>query len=421
MKKKLLLTFVFLLVILYSVGIKEAKAVDVTESSCITRTNYYLFLEATYSSVYDDMFVEKGDPFTIITQPEIYSLVLPNGAEIVAHGNVAFAEKDTTSTITLENFHNKWINTKESEVYTVDNGITNYLRSSIWFENGELHTGGVDVPTDYSVFSKQVLGDYGNTKITIIDKDGNQVTNPLNEEGTIWFNAERTIYKSEVEKLGLNSNVNIFSPGVYYIQYEVCPEDINYDVTVHYMDKSNNKELFNSVVQEELPNGSAYNSYTCPDTLDDYASYSLNKNEIYQHDAGVINGENVDLYCNYDKKATLTINFGTDNDCSEGTNIRTSETVDYIVGQNIEYSIPNINEYEFSNVGFTSPTFSLNVNDNKLAFDMPNKNTSICLVYIKNPQTGVEWIYFAWVIGIVALAYSGWYFMKYYKNRNNEI
>lgn len=124
------------------------------------------------------------------------------------------------------------------------------------------------------------------------------------------------------------------------------------------------------------------------------------------------------------KKVSLTINFGTNNNCSEGTDIRKSETTEYEEGESVRYTIPEISGYDFSNVGTFSPTTfnpAISTNSNNLSFDVPGKNTSICLVYIKNPQTGAGWIYFAWIIGIAALAYSGWYFMKYYKNTNNEI
>jgi len=344
MKKKILLltTFVFAVVtILYSVGVKEVKAAD---DSCKTYTNYYLFLSGTYDYRLDEEFEEKGDPLTLGTTSSIYSLELPEGAEIIDKGNVEFGNSNNLSTITLENFYDKWVNTPEGENYSTDNGITTYFRSSVWFQNGSASTEGVAVPDNYDAFSDAVLGDYGNPEITVsIDDD----------EGTAQLTVLRTIYQDEVAALELEDNEVVYAPGVYYIQYQVCEEP-------------------EEPVQP--------------------------------------------------KKLTVTFNFGTNNNCSEGTDIRNPETTEYTEGESVRYTIPEIDGYEFSNVGTFSPTtFRPNVNNTNLSFEVPGKNASICLVYVKNPQTGAGWIYFAWIIGIAALAYGGWYFMKYYKNQNNEI
>ena len=50
---------------------------------------------------------------------------------------------------------------------------------------------------------------------------------------------------------------------------------------------------------------------------------------------------------------------------------------------------------------------------------MPANDVSICIVY--TPQTGVSWIYFAWIIAIGALGYSAWYFVQYYKAKKNNV
>lgn len=128
--------------------------------------------------------------------------------------------------------------------------------------------------------------------------------------------------------------------------------------------------------------------------------------------------------CEEPKKVNVTINFGTNNDCSEGTDIRNLETTEYEEGESVRYTIPEIDGYDFSNVGVFSPTTfkpTLSANSSNLSFTVPAKNATICLVYIKNPQTGAGLIYLAWIVGIAALVYSGWYFMNYYKNRNNEV
>ena len=50
---------------------------------------------------------------------------------------------------------------------------------------------------------------------------------------------------------------------------------------------------------------------------------------------------------------------------------------------------------------------------------MPSKNVEVCIVY--TPKTGASWIYLVWVIGGLALGYSIWYFVRYYKKQNSEI
>ena len=402
MKKKLFLfgcCFVILSTFLHLVS------VNAEENSCEIYTNYYLFLSSTSKGGYFIPEFEKneGKSISVETSTVDYDLKLPVGAKKIDEGLVDFTDtSDNIDEMSLEDFYDYWLESNEG-IYSIGN--VNYVRGSGWIENGEFKDNSEELYTD---FIERVPENYGNPEI-IMNGSGNKVQ----------LSITRTWEKEEIDALEKDL---VYSPAVYYVQYEVCND---YDITVHYMDDSNDKELFNTVIEEELADGDKYDAYTCPSTLKDYDSYSLNKNKKYQHDGGTIEGKNVDLYCYYDKKVTLTINFGTNNDCSEGNNIKKSVTTEQIVGQNVKHTIPtefsdSENDYEFSNVGLVSPTFNTKVNTNILSFEMPNKNASVCLVYIKNPKTGISWIYFAWIIGIGALAYSVWYFMKY-RNINNEI
>ena len=384
----------------------QTEKVNAEGNSCETYTNYYLFLAPATKSLYFNSEFEKsgGNAISRTTTSEEYDLRLLDGAKKIDEGLVNFSDNSNAiDEMSLDDFYNYWLESNEG-IYSVGN--VNYVRGSGWYENGEFSDDGEELYTD---FVDRVPENYGHPEI-VMNGDGNIVQ----------LTIKRTWKQSEIDALEKDL---VYSPAVYYVQYEVCDD---YDVTVHYMDDSNDKELFNTVIKEDLADGDKYDAYTCPSTLKDYNSYSLNKNKKYQHDGGTIDGKNVDLYCYYDKKATLTINFGTNNDCSEGNDIRDSITTEQIVGQNVKHTIltefsDSNNKYEFSNVGLVSPTFSTKISSSVLNFKMPDKNASICLVYVKNPQTGIGWIYFAWIIGIVALLYSGWYFMKYYKNQNNEI
>ena len=66
--------------------------------------------------------------------------------------------------------------------------------------------------------------------------------------------------------------------------------------------------------------------------------------------------------------------------------------------------------------GFTSlPT----LNGDTLSIVMPKRNVNICIVY--TPQTGSTWMYVAWIVALLALGYSIYYFTKVYKKKKNEI
>ena len=224
---------------------------------------------------------------------------------------------------------------------------------------------------------------------------------------------------------GVIANANVELKCYYIKQEESVP---TYKTTAYFYEKETNSNIKAPEVQQSgLKTGDTYNKYTCPEI----AGYTLSTNDAKTFESGTIENKNIDFPCYYVKNVekeetpkedyTLTINFGTNNDCSQGTDIRKSETSTYTEGTTISYAIPSIDNYEFSNVGSITPTFSPNTADGKLTFTMPSKNTSICLVYIENKQTGAGWIYLAWIIGISALAYSGWYFAKYYKNQNTEV
>lgn len=316
-------------IVLYSIGIRSANAAE----KCQTYINYYLFLDATDISLFDDAFQDEN-LWVRETTSDVYSLNLPAGAEKISEGKVSISldGEDSLKNMTLKTFYEMWSDTKENEVYSNDGGITNYLRGSVWFENGESSGQGEDLPSTYSAFESATPDGFG---YPIIELDYGI--------DSIQLSIQRTWAPEDVEHI---ESGNVYSPAIYYIEYEVC-----------------------------------------------------------------------------EKEQTLTINFGTNNDCSEGTNIRNSETFEYFADTSIKYSIPKIDGYDFSNVGLVSPSFStvLSSNNSLLSFNMPSKNASICLVYIKNPQTGMGWIYLIWFIGIIALGYSVWYFIRYYKNRNNEI
>lgn len=215
-----------------------------------------------------------------------------------------------------------------------------------------------------------------------------------------------------------NSNVEL---KCYYVKNEENAP--TYKTIANFIEKATGNKIVDSdIIQDSLTNGSSFNPYTCKKI----SGYSLSVGDTSDFAGGVIQNSNVNFDCFYVKdkpkqEYTLTINFGTNNDCSQGNDIRKPENAIYTEGTTINYEIPTIANYEFSNVGSVTPIFKPATADGKLTFAMPSKNASICLVYIENKQTGAGWIYFAWIIGISALAYSGWYFAKYYKNQNTEV
>jgi len=415
MKKKMLLLTVFVLglvLCLYDPDAKNVKAAEV----CETHTNYYFLLDAKSKG---DLLNGMEDGINVRPHTKTFALGIPT--KIIKKGVTEISssstdDEDDPSSMSLRKFYNTYSELSDSEAYNED-GLVHYIWSSTWNNVGTGESGSDrNIPSSYSAFKSAVI--YAED----VDAD---ITVDVADEDEVTLKIERTYNQEDVEALDIDDEDMVYSPSVYYFQYKVCTEDTTeYKTVAHYIDQATGNEFSASNIETGLLDGDTYEGYTCPTTMSDKNGNSYKINEPTSFESGEIEGEDVNWECYYKKdvkKATLTINFGTNGDCSDGKNIKTSITQEYNVGDTVKYSLPGISGYEFSEVGTISPSISLTNRNNQISFTMPNKNTTVCLVYTKNPQTGSGLLYFAWIVAIAALAYSGWYFVKYYKNRNNEI
>ena len=409
MKKKFMIlsTIVFGLVIgLYNINENEVKA-DTT-NKCQTYTNYYLLLAANGKDDFITHF-ENSSEYTIGPFSKDFSLGLLNTNSRKYGEGVVALDHDTvdngTTSMSLEKFHELYVRMGPNEVYS--DGTTYYIRNNDHVNTEDENIQFVyDIPTDYDEFK------------ALVPEDIETIVN-INNIGSksITLEATRTWEESGLDWESVPEEAQVYSPAVYYVQYEAC----TYDVNVELIDKATGDLIDEEIAETGLKTGATY-EYTCPTDVEGYELSDTDEDSF----EGEIEEDDVTLQCYYTKtkepqKHTLTVNFSDSANCSNGSNLKTAENYTYTEGDDVTYKIPEIDKYEFSEVGSVTPTFNYQNKDNKLTFDMPSKNTSICLVYIKNSQTGTGWIYFAWIIALLALSYSGWYFVKYYKTRNNEI
>lgn len=407
MKNKYLVVSVFLITLLIgfiSIESKEVKA-ESTDDNCKTYINYYPLLAADTKSNYEAVLSEKSDGIHSYTATA-KGYLLQTGATIINDGQVTIGDTNDKTTITLQKYYNM-AKASEKDPYSPDGGKTTYTRANSWYdEGGSNRTDGTGISNTFEEFQASVPDGLGHAVITMTNNNNN-----------IELEVKRTWHKGEIDKLNINDDAIVYSPAMYYVEYKVC----GYDTKANFVEKTTNKTLDTKVIETGLQTGYTYDTYTCPEKyVKDNKTYILSTTDKKTF-SGKINNEDVDFNCYYnEKKSTITLNFGTNKDCTTGTDIRKSETKEYEVGQNIKYTVPEIKGYDFSEVGNISKTFDYELDKKDLSFTVPDKNTSICLVYVNNSQTGLSWIYFVWIIGIAALAYSMWYFIRYNK-RNSEI
>lgn len=413
-KKMIIITFVIAFLIgIICIDNKEVKA-DESGESCTTYINYYLMMDAITYNEYKKM-GESGVHKTIKTfslgvGDDIVLSKVTKGLVEVDKNSVD--STDLTTSMSLKTFYDYFYNSTndKAEEKSMGNYVIRYIRAEEWYNSEGAQTTVTPISETYEEFV---------TRVPDIIRTP-EFDKPSISSDSASINIERSWELTDFTTASQEPNKSIFSPAVYYAKYEDCEN--TYQTKAHYILKSSNKELGSQVIEKSLSDGSKYSAYTCPGTYTaNNVTYIRSETDKYEFPEGTINGKNVDFNCYYtEKKYTLTVNYGINSDCTEGTDIRKSESTEHVGGESVSYTIPSISGYEFSNVGYISPSTKIKDNGSNLAFTMPNKNTSICLVYIKNSKTGVNWIYFVWVIGIAALGYSLWYFTKH-NNGNSEI
>lgn len=192
-----------------------------------------------------------------------------------------------------------------------------------------------------------------------------------------------------------------------------------YTLTVEHYEEGNTKDkLVTDFTKSGYPSGEKY-SHQCQ-IIPGYTV--VNSAEHPSTLSGQFSNSSVTRQCYYTRnKYLLTVNYGSDEDCS-GTPLQNPDTYEIQYKDSKDIKIPKtIGDMSNPKLGTYDKNFKTNptLNGTTLKVTMPAKNVSICIAY--SPQTGASWIYLAWVIGVLALGYSIWYFVRYYKRQNGEV
>lgn len=190
----------------------------------------------------------------------------------------------------------------------------------------------------------------------------------------------------------------------------------NHSLIVEHLEEGTNDKIdidYNS--GEKYKKGNEY-QYQCKDVQ----GYEVTTNPSLLE--GTFEDKDITRQCYYKKRTyVLTINYGEDEECINL--IKESDSVDLKYKETYTYDkIPKvIGKLSSPKLGLFSKNFNEDpkLEGTNLTVTMPAKNVDVCIVY--TPQTGASWLYFVWVIGILSLGYSIWYFARYYKKQNNEI
>lgn len=469
MKKKvfLLLTFIVLaLGILFSGSKPEVEAAE----SCENYTIYYLLLDATKAVTFVNTYKKPttlGEETTyfryydspynywVYSTDKLFNAVPKSGAKNIKKEIVKLGETASSGSgveMTYAKFL-EWFNKIGDNVeYDAGNNVT-YIRAIPWVRNDASEKEEEDIQTSsYNMkdvseetFVNNIPTNYGSPEIIVRNQDSSHIVLTINRN---WAYDDRLKkYDNTTDK-----SVVIFSPAVYKITYEVCEKvDDPVDTkTVHVnfcelgdRECGNSTNLADRITLGEFEIGDNKPLYTCPDPLSNYPTSSkikVSDPENYKfdsddgNDGGVIKEDkDNDIWCYYTKettetptKHTLTVKYGTTEDCSNLITIWKSEDLETgtkkIVDAGNTFEISG-SKFTYSGVGNKTPKNFTNYtrSNEKLTVTMPDSDVTICLVY--TPKTGLSkgWLYLVWAIGLGSLGYSGWYFYRYYKNKKQEI
>lgn len=220
---------------------------------------------------------------------------------------------------------------------------------------------------------------------------GDEANYPTTFEGTVTKNDTLTCYYTKAE---------------------------TYKLTVEHYEEGNTKDkLVEDFTKSGYASGEDY-TYKCQ-SVPGYTVVNSSNNPSTLE--GTFDNSNITRQCYYTKNTyTLTVNYGQDEDCTKLLGDPYTTKLKY--KENTKVKVPDsFGKMTNPTLGTFSSQFTTkpNLDGNYLNVTMPAKDVSVCIVY--TAQTGSSWIYLAWVIGGLALGYSIWYFVRYFKRQNSEV
>lgn len=483
MKKRIFLIVAFIIasvLILSNTKTKEVNAAEV----CEKHYNYYLFLDATAKSWFDTEFASKTSTTRATSKyfelgiPEGATNVKEGQIEIRNEGTSWEAGK----WFSLSYFYNSY-NAIGPDSVDVLNDST-YATAIEWYnENGDTKTESTAIPVTYDEFKALVPTDFAVpafSKTTIGQNSFNSmITRTWTSESISHISSAKVVFspavyyvsydmcsEEEEEKYIIDVEFVDIDTGNHVIETKDSVTGEVESGTPYTYDCSNKKfdgyTLFtdenkpskhSGIVTENKTLTCYYRKTTDNHNLivehleegtnekidaDSNSGSIYKKGDKYQHQCkdipgyevttnpslleGTFEEKDITRQCYYKKRVyTLTINYGEDEECINL--LKESDSVDLKYKETYTYDkIPNtIGKLSSPKLGTYSSKFNEipKLDGTNLTVTMPAKNVDVCIVY--TPQTGSSWLYLVWVIGILSLGYSVWYFIRYYKKQNNEI
>lgn len=423
-----------MLPILYT-NVEKVEAEDV-EKSCKDFTNYYFFLHVVN---YDTTFAGEIGSYPITrTHTSSFLTELPDNLNLGEN-----EDKFEKTWIDIGAGQEGWDKNKWWKIYMEklggelteggfvekDGNTWYYAHVLQWFLEGEQPSTGYTTPMKYT------LKENVDSTFTTATTDGTyQVFNLANRHSnTMDASIQRTITSKwdafaaeQATRKNADGNhptdKHIWMPGLLKVTYqaECVEEEPEFNLTLHYEEDGTEKVLQDPKLVGTYPEGETYNA-TCPNTI---GNYTLTRDSGL---TGTMPANDVDEYCYYklneeepivppedpkdpeDPTYKVTVNYLDKNTLEPIRNPYTHPTV-YKNGDKYQAECPD---------GFDA-VYILDSHSGNLNGSIAGKDVVVnCLYVTKSAPTSDIPIYIVWGVGGAALAYSVYYFRKYYKQENN--
>ena len=425
-KKPFIATFfVFLLLIspfLNKGGVEEVEAAK----NCHTHTNYYFFSHVAGYNAYND----RSLPIQV-SHSSYFSDELPEGAVI---------ENAQYNWLDLANGEDGWTIRKfwtEDAGLPNDNGVFKngdewyFSHTLAWVNNDtNIESEKIVDPGKYNI-EDVIKNSYyapatnGAIPLQLQDSANNLIVGSIKRTiGTQWNSIKETVKAQTASDGSHPTDGQIWMPALLQVKFEVCettpdkaptpdkvptPEN-KYNVIVKYVDDATNEEIREQTNLGSFKTGEDYLA-ECYDTIDDYTLTS--QKEI----GGTMANSDVTLYCRYNKEKEPT------------TDVPTFDlTINYLDKNTNEpikdpYHDPNAyksgDNYTAECLDSVGSGYILDSYIGNLTGTFADDDIVINCLYVTEPvQTSDIPLQIVFIVAAVALGYSIYYLVKYYKPQN---
>lgn len=225
------------------------------------------------------------------------------------------------------------------------------------------------------------------------------------------YNKEEFKAKRNQMIAGNETEDHIYDTTVYEVKYKVCSADAGeYTVTTKYLEEGTEKELATANTKS-YASGASYTTSCKPTIEGDNKTYT--NSNTPNNLTGTVTS-NITVKCYYKASGNSSGDYKvTTNYLEKGTNkvLKDSKTDYYNAGDKYSTSCPD--SLSYNKVSYISANTPSN-----LTGTVTGNVTVNCLYSSGSAKTSDIPIYIVWGIGGAALAYSIYFFRKYYKEQN---